>query len=264
MISSRQNSLIKLVRKLRQRKARQAEGLFWVEGIRGFLSAVEAKATIHAAIYAPDLLKSERCYTILSQLQSAGVRVEAVTSRLFGAIAVQENPTGIGAVIHADHPPLSALQVTTDSLFVALVDVADPGNAGTILRTLDAVSGAGLILCGNSTDVTHPTAVKASMGGIFSVPIVYEEDVGEVLAWAKENQVAIVATSAKAKQSYWDVAYRMPALLLMGSERHGLSADYLTSADHAVGIPMNGGGSSLNLGVATSLLLYEICRQKSA
>jgi TrmH family RNA methyltransferase len=174
---------------------------------------------------------------------------------------VRDNPFGLGAIIKFNLTPLEELAVESRDIFVALIGVSEPGNLGTILRTIDACGASGLILVGQTVDPFHPTAVKASMGALFSVPISLMAESKTMLEWAKSQGVQSVATSARVSQSYWNLDYQLPALLLMGSERKGLPADLISEADMAVSIPMSGQASSLNLAVATGLMLYEIRRR---
>ena len=261
MITSYRNPLIKRIKRLRQRKYRREEKAFFVEGPRAFLAAVETGAPVEAAIYSRQLLRSEACYAAIEQLAAQGVVCEEVTSELFAAVAERENPAGIGAIVTASSVALDDLAVNAGNLFIALVEASDPGNVGAVLRTLDAVGGAGLILVGESTDPFHPTAVKASMGALFTTPLCEVDSLANVLAWAEQRGVQIAATSARAAQVYWEATYQTPLLFLMGSERHGLSPATLAAADLRVTIPMQGSVTSLNLAIAASLLLYEAVRQ---
>ena len=138
--------------------------------------------------------------------------------------------------------------------------VSDPGNLGTIMRTAEAVGSRGIILLGHSTDPYDPTAVKASMGAIFSLELA-QSDWDSFLFWEKKNQLTIVGTSDSAKTDYQKVEYRRPMILLMGSERHGLPDEKQSACDHVVFIPMEGRTDSLNLAVATGVMLYEIYNQ---
>lgn len=261
MITSFSNSLVKRIKQLRQKKQRQAEGVFFAEGLRVVLSALEHDAPVETLIVAPELLKSETARQAVEGHERKGGAVVQVAAAIFQSLSERDNPTGLGALLHIPHTRLDQLTISPDALFVLLDQVSDPGNLGTVLRSIDAAGAAGLILVGDSTDPYHPTAVKASMGTLFSVPLVQLTDFNPVWTWAQANQVYTIATSAKAQQLYWDAPYRFPALLLMGNEQMGLEKDVLNAAAIQVTIPMHGTASSLNLGVATSLLLYELRRQ---
>lgn len=260
MITSTRNPLIKRLRRLQRRKYRLREHAFYIEGVRTVLSALEQGAPVETVVYSPDLLTSDVALRALETYQERGGEVVPLAAELFDAFAERDNPVGLGAIVGIGWTPLEQLPLTEQSILVALVEPADPGNVGTILRTIDSVGGDGLILVGQSTDPFHPTAVKASMGALFSVPVVAVDDLGGLTAWAAASGIFTVATSAHAETTCWQAPYRFPALLLMGSERHGLPDKVRRSAATAVRIPMYGAASSLNLAVATGILLYELRR----
>ncbi len=260
MISSFRNPLIKQIKRLRQKKYRQREGVFFVEGIRAVLTAVNHHAAVETLVYAPDLLTSEVALDMLYGQQKQGIRCEAITAEVFQNISERDNPTGLGAVVRSPERPLADLPITADSLLIALTGVADPGNLGTILRTADAVGAAGIVLVGQTTDVGHPTAAKASMGTLFTVPIA-TTDGQTLLKWAAAHQLHTVTTTAHTDDIHWDTSYKFPLLLIMGSEKEGVPAEIAQAAAQAIKIPMLGQASSLNLAIATGIILYEIRRQ---
>jgi TrmH family RNA methyltransferase len=261
MITSFSNPLIKRIKRLRQRKHRLEEGVFFIEGLRVVLTAIEQQAPIETILYASALLTSETGRQVIERQQAQGVECVELDPAVFTSISERDNPTGVAAIVQMAWRELDSLPVEEQAIYVAVEDTADPGNLGTMLRTIDAAGAAGLIVVGQSTDPFHPTAVKASMGTLFTVPISRAADMGRVLTWARAHGLQTIATSAKAKQLYWGADYRFPVLLLMGSEREGLGREVLEAADSAVTIPMHGSASSLNVAVATSLLLYEFRRR---
>jgi RNA methyltransferase, TrmH family len=261
MITSFSNPLVKQIKRLRQKKYRQEEGLFFIEGLRVVLTAVEQSAPLESLVYAPELLTSEVARQVIIEQQAQGVRCVSVAAAVFQAISERDNPAGLGAVVQAGWRPLHELPVTATAVYVALFDISDPGNLGTILRTLDATGASALILVGETADPFHSTAVKASMGALFTVPISQVSGAPTLLDWAGRHGIQTVATSAKATASYWAASYRRPLLLLMGNEGEGLPAAVMAAAGQSVTIPMSGTVSSLNLAVATSLLLYELRRR---
>jgi TrmH family RNA methyltransferase len=263
MITSHRNPLIKQIKRLRQKKYRQQEGAFFAEGLRLVLSAVEAGAPIETIVYCSKYLTSDAGWQMLTEQEAAGRPCLELAPELFESVSSRDNPVGIGAVIGTTSTALEELAFEKEDVLVALFDVAEPGNLGTIIRTADATGVAGLILLGNSVDPSHPKAVKASMGSLFSVPIIQLPDPGKLWPWAAESGLHTIATSARAKSSYWQAQYRFPALLIMGSERQGLPAQALAQADQAVTIPMTGSATSLNLALATGLVLFELRRRSS-
>lgn len=260
MISSHRNPLVKRIRKLQQKKYRQREGAFFVEGIRIVLTALEEGAAVETVVVAPDLLTSQTALAAIEAQQALGRDVVTVTGDVFQSLSGRDNARGLGAVIRAGFPTLDSLDVERGDIYVALENVSDPGNLGAIVRTVDAAGATGLLLAGESTDPLHPTALRASMGAIFRVPVVEVTGIVPLLAWAGQRGMHTVATSAHATRSFWEAAYRTPLLLLFGSEGQGLSEALLAQADQAVSIPMFGISSSLNLAVAAGLLLYEVRR----
>ncbi len=261
-ITSPANLLVKRVRALAQRKQRRAEGAFFVEGIRPVWLAVEHGAALETLIVAPDLLSSEAAQQLVAQQQQAGARVAQVSRSVFERIAERDNPSGLAAIVRTSQRTIDDLAVGPGSLFVALHEVGNPGNLGTIIRTVDAVGGAGVILLGEATDPYHPTAVKASMGTLFSVPVV-SATTTELLGWCQQHTVSVYPTADQAEVVYWAVQYQLPALLLFGSEGQGLPPELLARGS-AIRIPMQGSADSLNLSVAAGVLLYEVKRQLSA
>ncbi|MDX1687124.1 MAG: RNA methyltransferase [Candidatus Promineifilaceae bacterium] len=261
MITSFRNPLVKRIKKLKQKKYRQREGAFFIEGIRVVLSALERGAPVEALVVAPELLTSDVAWEAVAEQRAQGVEVREVSGEVFESFAERDNPVGLGAIVGVRLRDLASLPAGPEDVFAALFDVGDPGNLGTIVRTLDGVGAAGLILVGQTTDPFHPTSVKASMGALFNVPVAEAETVEAMWRWAEGRGVHTVATSAHARQVYWDAAYALPALLLLGSEGEGLPADVMERAEQTVTIPMVGASSSLNLAVAAGLLLYEVRRQ---
>ena len=261
-IESAANPLVKRLRALEQHKGRAREGAFVVEGIQPVWHAAESGATIEMLVIAPELLTSAAAWEMIARQREAGTRVAEVSAALFERVATRENPSGIAAIVQMRRQSLDDLPVTPASLFVALHEIGNPGNLGTIVRTVDAVGGNGIILIGEGTDPYHPSAVRASVGTLFRLPVVSVATIAEVQAWCAEHGTAVVTTSARAPSDHWTVTYPTPSLVLFGNEGRGLPPDVIAAGDLAVRIPMHGGASSLNLAVAAGVLLYEILRQR--
>lgn len=264
LISSPNNPKIKLARHLRQRKYRQETGLTLVEGIHHVGQAVEAAASPQARlevvtiIYAPDLLTSEYATRLIEQQSRLGVPCLPVSRSVFEHIAEKENPQGILALVRPQQPSLEQLSPENFPWGVALVAAQDPGNIGTILRTIDAVSASGLLLLDACADPYHPGAVRASMGAIFWYPVV-QTSFSEFLTWSEGNNYHLYGTSAHGSTDYRQISrYQRPAILLLGSERQGLTDEQIARCHHLVRLPMRGRVSSLNLAVAAGVLLYEM------
>lgn len=258
LITSRSNTKVKFARSLRQRKNRDATGLFLVEGIHHVGEAVEAGADVRDIFYSPELLHSEFALGLVDQQSSTGVACHSTTADVFTSLAEKENPQGILAVVALRSPPLETLDPQTFPLGIALVSPQDPGNVGTILRTIDAAGASGLILLENPVDPTHPTAVRASMGAVFHHPVL-RVSFEQFVEWSAAHAYHIYGTSAHGSLDYRQVAqFRSPLILLMGSEREGLSAEHIAVCEQTIRLPMRGRVSSLNLAVAAGILLYSI------
>lgn len=252
VITSRNNPKIKRIRKLLTRKERDQSGLFLIEGIRLVTEAVQTGATIETIIVAPELLSSEIAHEMVS-----GYDYLEVSPHVFESIASKDNPQGIAAVVHQHHTHLDDIVHEGELCWVALDAVQNPGNLGTILRTNDAVGAAGVILLGNCTDPYHPTAMRGSMGAIFSQRIA-TASYQAFIAWKQRSPYKVVGTISQEAQHYRQLDYSSPLVLLMGSEREGLPASLLAICDYRAHIPMVGRSDSLNLAVATGVMLYEI------
>ena len=260
LITSTSNPLAARARGLRARKHREAEGAFYVEGIRPVREAIDRGANIEVLIIAETLLTSAETSEVVAAQRADGATVADVSARVFSSLSERDHPSGLGAIVAAKARRLEDLEVTPSSLFVGLQSAGNPGNVGAILRTLDAVRGSGLMLIGDGVDAFHPTAVKASMGSVFSTPIARASSDAEGLEWAKGCGLRLVVTSARAAAEHWSVRYPAPTLLMLGSEGGGLSSTVMERGELAVRIPMSGSASSLNLAVAAGILLYEIRR----
>jgi TrmH family RNA methyltransferase len=258
IISSPSNQHIKDIRRLRDRKFRQSSHLFYVEGLRLVGEAVQNLAQIEEIIYCPDLLRSDFGDQILKTCKEKNIPLTETSQVVFEALAKKDGPQGLSAVVKQAWIPL--MDVKPTGVWVALDSVADPGNLGTILRTLDSTGGMGVILLAQSTDPYDPTAVRASMGSIFSLGIVKASQ-QQFSQWTQNNDMVVVGTSGSAKEDYQQLSYPADMVLLMGSEREGLSADHYRICDHVARIPMRGRADSLNLAIATAVVLYEIFNQ---
>jgi TrmH family RNA methyltransferase len=271
-ITSRHHPLPKLIRSLRQRPAREASGLSFVEGVRLVAEAGrlgQHEGILETLIVAPDLLRSAVGQGVAAQVRRLGVPCREVSAEVFQSISLRDSPQGIGLLVRQRWTPLDALQLDDSRgaaggpAGVALDGVRDPGNLGTILRTADAAGSPGVILLGHTADPYDPLAVRASMGALFSQHLV-RASFEQLVAWCRRRGYTLVGTSCSATADYWSVSYRAPAVLLMGNERTGLSPAQQAACDVVVRIPMAGRSDSLNLAVATGIVLYELRRAASS
>jgi len=260
LITSAANPLIKRVRLLGDRRHRRREGAFVVRGVQPVWQAVEGGADVEVLVVAPGLLR-EPAATMVAGQEARGVPVARLSDELFGRIADRDGPSGLAAIVRKRAGTLAELDVRPDSVFVALHEVANPGNLGTIIRTADAAGAAGVILTGQGTDPFDPVAVKASMGAVFGVPVAAVATADEFIRWCRDGGVAVAVTSGSGSGSLWDTPIPQPLAILFGSEGTGLPENLLAAGDLSLRIPMAGTAESLNIAVAAGVVLYEVWRQ---
>jgi TrmH family RNA methyltransferase len=258
LITSHSNPKVKQARALRQRKQRDASGLFLAEGLFHIGEALAARAAIDALFYAPDLIESDFARQLIDRARAAEIACYETSADILASLAEKENPQGVIAVVREQHVTLADLTPQNFPWGVAIVSPQDPGNVGTILRTIDAVGASGLILLDSAVDPYHPTAVRASLGSIFWYPIV-STSFSEWSHWAQQQGYHIYGTSSTGSVDYKQViAYEQPMFVLLGSERQGLSPEQAAICDQLVRLPMRGHASSLNLAVAAGVILYAV------
>jgi RNA methyltransferase, TrmH family len=258
LITSHSNPKVKQARALRQRKQRDATGLFLVEGLFHIGEALAARAAIDSIFFAPDLIDTDFARQLIDRSAAEGITCYATTAEVFASLAEKENPQGVIAVVSQRRVPLADLAPQNFPWGVAIVAPQDPGNVGAVLRTIDAVGASGLILLDSSVDPYHPTAVRASLGSIFWYPIV-STSFDEWLQWARQQGYHIYGTSAKGSVDYKEVStYEQPLIVLLGSEREGLSREQAAVCDQLIRLPMRGHASSLNLAVAAGGAVYAV------
>ncbi len=260
VIASRNNPTIKQIRSLRLRKAREQTGLFFIEGVRLVTEAVQQGADIALFLVAPEALHGGFGQTLLQVQRHTRAPTLTVTPDILQSLAEREDAQGIGAVVRQRWETLDTIRPARNRCWVALDGVQFPGNLGTILRACDAVGCEGVLLLGPSADPYDPLAVRASMGAVLSQRLA-RASVEEFLAWKRRHEITVVGTSPSASADYREVSYHPPTVLLMGSERQGLSGEPETLCDVMVRIPMVGRCDSLNVALAAGILLYEVFHQ---
>jgi TrmH family RNA methyltransferase len=260
-LTSSENPRLRLVRRLRSRRHRQTEGLLVAEGPRVVGTALELGAAIEEVFVTSEFL--QRFGSLAELLEASPVRVWLVSDVLMATISATENPQGVVATARVPEPT-GGVAVGRSFLAIALDRVGDPGNVGTIIRAAHG-AGAGLAVLGpGCCDAFNPKAVRASAGGVFAVSVRSVGDLRLAMAELQEQGAVVLAADAGAGVPYWEADLRGPAVLLVGSEAHGLSGEARSVADTTVTIPMPGGAESLNAGAAVAVLLCEAVRQRQA
>ncbi|MBU1211765.1 MAG: RNA methyltransferase [Alphaproteobacteria bacterium] len=257
-ISSLQNDRVKSIRALEMRKVRRETGLFVAEGASVLISAREAGWRPETLVFEPGGASSAAVRSLISDALRDGVEVLEVTPAILTKLASKDNPQAVLGVFQqrwAEAPPGNT--VGKNDLWLVLEEVRDPGNLGTIIRTLDAVGARGVILAGNCCDPYSRECIRATMGSVFAVPIV-QMTREAFLAWRADWPGDVVGLHLSGAEDFRTAKYREPVLVVMGSEGPGLSAELTAACSRRVKIPMAGRLDSLNLAVATALTLYQI------
>ena len=254
MITSSQNSKIKLVRALLGRaKERREAGAFVVEGVRLVEEAVNSDWKFQLALY--DASLTERGKSQVERLTARGVDVEIVSESLMKSLSETETPQGILAVLSDSRLPIP----DTPNFLLIPDQIRDPGNLGTLLRTAAAAGVQAALLPPETTDAFAPKVVRSGMGAHFQLPI-HAMTWDEIEAQTKDLQVYLADMDGK---SCWETDLRQPLALIVGGEAEGASEEARKLADQQISIPMTGKMESLNAGVAGSMLMFEVVRQRS-
>ncbi|PKO00821.1 MAG: RNA methyltransferase [Chloroflexi bacterium HGW-Chloroflexi-4] len=260
MINSTSNPQIKLIRKLKDRKYRAESNFFFLEGVRIVIEALNAGEWITQLIVSRDLIGSAKAVEVVEEAECKGVAIMEVSKEVFESISGKDGPQGVAAVAQQKWTELDLNTPPLPGIWIALYQIADPGNLGTILRTLDGMGGEGVILLDHCTDPFDPSAIRASMGSVFSKKIIKSTS-QTFMDWVKKNNILVTGTADSAKTDYRQYQYPKNGILLMGSEREGLPEALAAICNDVVSIPMAGNADSLNLAVASSIVLYEIAWQ---
>lgn len=262
MLTSLRNPQVRLCRALAQRQVRDREGKFVLEGVRLLEEALAAGAQLEQAFYCPQLVQGQRAKQLVQGLAKVAELLE-VSEAVCRSLSDTTTPQGVLAIARRPEVKLADLKLGERALLVALENLRDPGNLGTVIRSADAAGAAAVVLCGDCVDHTNPKVVRSSMGSLFHVPVVTEPSVGPLAEWARRNGLILLAATTQGERFCHEVVLPARVGFLVGSEAHGLSAEALAAAAGTVRIPMPGRAESLNAAMAASILLYEAVRQQT-
>lgn len=256
LISRPNDPQIQFLRALQSTKGRSESGQYLIEGIRHVARAFEEKAPFDRLIVEPSTLSNAFGQKLARRIRQAGVPQFLITPRLYRGLTLSSEPQGIAAVLRKRWTPLNELVRTSHALWLAIESIDQPGNLGTILRTAEAAGVAGIFVLGNGADPWDPACVRASMGGLFSQKLIRCTN-REFLEWARDSRIRVVASTPSGMLNYKALRSCKAMVLLIGSEKLGLSNELLECADFTVRIPMQGRCDSINAAVATGVLLFE-------
>ena len=255
VVTSLTNPTVKAARALHLRKAREETGLFLAEGLKIVTEAVELGHAPRILLHGPDAREHPLLILAAEAAGAGGGEVIEVTRDILEKISRRDNPQTVIGVFQQVFTPLEQLEPNAAACWVALQAVRDPGNLGTIVRTADAAGCGGVILVGDCCDPYSVEAVRATMGSIFAVKI-GRASVDQFLGWRPAWPGSVVGTLLSADRDYREAEYQPPTMILMGNEQAGLTPELAAACDVAVKIPMRGRADSLNLAVATGIMIY--------
>ncbi|PDT08667.1 RNA methyltransferase [Rhizobium sp. M1] len=259
-VTSLANPIIKDIKALTNKKSREESGTFLAEGLKLVIDAIELGWTIRTLVYAKAAKGKPLVEQMAAKTVASGGLVLEVSEKVIGSITRRDNPQMVVGIFDQRWKPLKDIRPREGETWVALDRVRDPGNLGTIIRTADAAGASGVILVGEATDPFSLETVRATMGSVFAVPVARATP-EEFLGWRKSAGVSIVATHLAGAVDYRTIDYRKkPIVLLMGNEQSGLPEQLAKEADALARIPQQGRADSLNLAVATAVMLFEARR----
>ncbi|WP_455466088.1 TrmH family RNA methyltransferase [Bartonella sp. B39] len=259
-IISLSNPIIKDIRALSQKKNRNRESLFMAEGLKLVIDALDLGWIIQTLIFSKNKIGNTTIENTAARTVANGGFVIKASQKVMESITRRNNPQTVIGIFKQQWQPLEMITGRVEDVYVALDRARDPGNLGTIIRTVDAVGAKGVILIGETTDPFSPETVRATMGSIFSIPL-YRCDESTFLSWSKNLKGTVVGTHLKGSTDYRTINFKNgPIILLMGNEKQGLQDILASCCDKLARIPQSGRADSLNLAIATALMLYEIRR----
>lgn len=259
-ITSLSNPIIKDIKSLTQKKNRDASNKFIAEGLKLVIDAIDSGWEIEILIYAKAAAQKEIVQKTAAKVVANSGLVLEVTEKVLTSITRRDNPQMVVGVFKQRFSDLDKLKPESGDTFIALDRVRDPGNLGTIIRTADAAGIKGVILVGATTDAFSIETVRATMGSIFALPIL-KCDVDTFLSWQNAHDISVIGSHLKGSVDYRTIDYKSkPTVLLMGNEQAGLPDELASKCDQLARIPQVGDADSLNLAIATALMIYEARR----
>ena len=264
-ITSLQNPKIKNAVKLRKRKARDETGLFLIEGYRELMRANLANVEIVELFICPELFLQTNEKKLIEKIDCESTFI--CTKSVFEKISYRDRPDGLLAVAKQKKLDLSFLEKEMKNFknpfFLVAESIEKPGNLGSILRSSDGVKVDAVIVCDACTDIFNPNVVRSSVGTLFTQPVI-ETTTEKLIAFLKKEKIKIASATPHANEIYTEIDLTAPIAIIVGTEQYGLSDKWMTKCDIKMKIPMMGVADSLNVSAATTLLLYEVLRQRNA
>lgn len=266
-ITSQQNPKVKKIISLRKKNNRDEMDLFIIEGYRELLSAIDNGFTLESLFICPEFFLKDNEPKLIEKVIHKNTPVFELSPNIFSKISYRDRPDGLLAIAPQKHLSLKDLEKLIakkeDFFCVVAEGIEKPGNLGTILRSCDAAGALFLIVCDRCTDIFNPNVVRASVGTLFTVPVV-ETTKKELFSFLEKQKIKLCAATPSAKEIFTKVDLTKKIALAMGCEQYGLSDEFLNKSSIKIKIPMMGKADSLNVASATTLMLYEALRQRQS
>lgn len=259
-ISSLGNPKIKQVVRLRQRRARDEAGVTIIEGFKELRTALQAAPDIQRVFFCPEMLTDEQKALLEHPALLDADHLET-TRAVYDKIAYGDRGSGILAICHTPRFDLNSMRPSIRSLLVVLEQVEKPGNLGAIIRTADAAGAGGVLVCDVKTDIFNPNVIRASLGTVFSLPVVSCRN-EEALTFLRKHEFGVMATLPDARNLYYKTDFNRRSAIVLGSEEKGLTPFWIDAANEKIKLPMKGRADSLNVSVTAAIICYEAYRQK--
>ncbi|WP_312667747.1 23S rRNA (guanosine(2251)-2'-O)-methyltransferase RlmB [Tissierella praeacuta] len=261
-ITSIRNPLVKEIKSLYRKKGRIKNNSFIIEGMKAIEEAIDNNYPIKNIIYTDQILKIKDGEAFFERIKKLN-NIIYVPNNIFKDISDTENPQGVLGVAEIKYNEMREVKDKERPFLVFLDGVQDPGNMGTIIRTADAFNVDGIIITDGCVDPYNPKVVRATMGSIFRVPLYYVSDGIEELKSFKDINMSIYSTSLTESIPIYEVDFNEGVVLIIGNESNGVSEEIFSLSDKLIKIPMIGGAESLNAGVAASIIMYEVMKQRT-
>lgn len=264
IITSKENEKIKYIRALNKKSHRDLEQKYLIEGIRFVEEAMNFADDIEQIVYSAKVRENIKGENLLIRAESLNLPLTEVSDPVLKSVADTENPQGVLAIVKMPAKDQTMEEIINqESPLLLIVDgVQDPGNLGTMVRTADAAGISGIITIKGTVDLYNPKTLRSTMGSVFRVPVFPWDEPAELVSLLKEKGINIFTTSARSEKTIYEADFKGPTAVIMGSEAFGAGAELHDSADEAITIPMLGKAESLNVSVATGVILFEAIRQR--
>ncbi len=263
LIKSQNNNLIKLIKSLKSKKNRQKNNMFIIEGVRFLEFVVENNVPIIEICFSNELYKTSGGEELLDRAYKMGLKISEIDAKIFSSITDTKNTQGVIALVELENMRFN-IDEYKDKLILILDRIQDPGNLGTIIRTADAAGVDLVVLSKGTVDPYNEKVLRSTMGSIFTVPILIEDDIAGLIHYLKDNNYSIISSYLQTEDRYDQIDYRGPVAIVIGNEANGVSEEIIKLSDKYAKIPIWGKAESLNVGVAAGILMYHASNSRRA